>query len=835
MLNNRFILYIISYFVFGFYFQVSGQSLQAYEQKAAASFEQKNFSAALAYYEVVLTVNPENTNALFFGAESARHLRSFNIAENLYNKLTDGQKTGDYQLTDFWLASVKKGLHKYEEAADIYLRFLNTQPNAPALYRDQATLEIGNCKWAIQSLELPAPVLLEHYDRSVNSTYTDIAPVRSGDVLYFTSAWSQVENNALQMGEKQYFSTNFDGSKARTIPVLRVFEHKEGQAAIPFEALPVLPGQQTAHLTFSSDGNRLYYNICEEMEGNTAFRCKIYYRDKKNDGSWGDAIPLNDAINKDGTTSTQPSIGKDAVSGREMLFFASDREGTKGNLDIWVSEMADNGDFSEPKNLYEINTDQDDITPFFHAPSQTLFFSSGGHRGMGSYDIFKSQKSETGWSMIENLGTPFNSGYDDLYYSFDSGSGSGYFSSNRPGNYCNGTAQDCVCNDLYNYKVTVALNAITLNELSKKALIGSMVKLIDINTGEIDSFQINEIGNDFHFPLKYNKDYLVVATKDQYSSDTVSVSTKGLLESKIFNEELELKPKAKLLVLTYDALTLFPLDSTLVKLTDLTDSYWNQNRNGLDKNEFHFNVVYDKKYKIDGSREGYISTSKSFDIPDADTPLLVVQKLYLPKITGLPITLYYDNDHPTPNSWDTTTVYSYDQTYTQYNKLKNKFVTEYTKGMNGDQRDIGEQDMLFFFENDIRQGYENLVAITEVLYSYLKNGFELQIVLEGYASPLAKSEYNVNLTKRRIDCVINFFENYNNGVFKPYLERKSLTFIDEPKGEDESAKDVKDDPSVPRESIYGIKASKERRVRIIDVKKEDGILTIFQGPEFINH
>src|SRR6185436_21013508 len=91
----------------------------------------------------------------------------------------------------------------------------------------------------------------------------------------------------------------------------------------------------------------------------------------------------------------------------KALFFASDRPGgigdfhrkehpfhgdINGNTDIYVSVKTDTG-WSAPINLGPtINTPYGERTPFLHPDGKTLYFSSDGHYGLGSMDVFKSKR-----------------------------------------------------------------------------------------------------------------------------------------------------------------------------------------------------------------------------------------------------------------------------------------------------------------------------------------------------------------------------------------------------------------------------------------------------------
>ncbi len=108
-----------------------------------------------------------------------------------------------------------------------------------------------------------------------------------------------------------------------------------------------------------------------------------------------------------------------------------------GNTDIYVSLKTDSG-WSDPINLGPtINTPYSERSPFLHPDGKTLYFSSDGHYGIGSLDVFKSVRlsdsSWTGWSEPVNLGKDINTSGYDVAYKISTDGDYAYFSSDRPG------------------------------------------------------------------------------------------------------------------------------------------------------------------------------------------------------------------------------------------------------------------------------------------------------------------------------------------------------------------------------------------------------------------
>ena len=117
-------------------------------------------------------------------------------------------------------------------------------------------------------------------------------------------------------------------------------------------------------------------------------------------GAWTPIKKLNKNINTKFYES-HASISSDG----KKLYFTSNREGGQGNLDIYVSEKDESGDWGPAVNLgAAINTPFNEDTPFITENDSMLYFSSEGHSSMGGFDNFKSQKSG---NQMENTGKPW--------------------------------------------------------------------------------------------------------------------------------------------------------------------------------------------------------------------------------------------------------------------------------------------------------------------------------------------------------------------------------------------------------------------------------------------
>lgn len=177
-----------------------------------------------------------------------------------------------------------------------------------------------------------------------------------------------------------------------------------------------------SNLALSADGKTLYI-LKDEGGGN------IYVCNKMPNGSWGAPTPLPGIINSS-FEEKSITISKDG----KTLYFSSNRPGGLGGTDIYQATKDAKGEWANVKNLGpKINTPFDEEGPFIDYDMVTLYFSSKGHKNMGSYDIFRSvfDPKKNQWSEPENLGYPINTPDDDIFYITSSDGKRAYYSSVR--------------------------------------------------------------------------------------------------------------------------------------------------------------------------------------------------------------------------------------------------------------------------------------------------------------------------------------------------------------------------------------------------------------------
>jgi outer membrane protein OmpA-like peptidoglycan-associated protein/tetratricopeptide (TPR) repeat protein len=212
----------------------------------------------------------------------------------------------------------------------------------------------------------------------------------------------------------------FGGQPGMVELFMRSGREKDRWAAGEIMDRPFNQGSNNGAAAITADNKRMYFVVCE---GNIADNCDLWFSEWQG-YRWSPLQSMGTVINSRHWDS-HPTISYDG----NTLIFASDRPGGFGKADLYMSIRTKDGSWSEPENLGpEINTSENEITPFIHTDSQTLYFSSKGHKGLGGYDIFYTRKSDEGkWSKPKNIGYPINTRADELSFFVSLDGKTGFF------------------------------------------------------------------------------------------------------------------------------------------------------------------------------------------------------------------------------------------------------------------------------------------------------------------------------------------------------------------------------------------------------------------------
>jgi len=776
---------------------VDAQSLRAYETAAVSAAEARDYAGALGYYKIIIEEAGDTKLSNYYqAADAARKALSFGYAESYYQYVSDKNVEKKYNDATYWLAVMQKSQGKYDLASANFAKFAKDNPSNTTGKVETALKEVDICKWASTVVAKESGVNIQKLSDNINSGYADFAPVFNNGTLF-------------------YSSLRYAGGVPDNGPALgKIMTSTNDELGVTMKGGINSETKHVANASFNATGDIMYYTICDEQEGGVR-RCDIYKKQKEGD-DFGEAVKLSDEINKSNSNNTQPNYAVDS-KGNEYLFFASDRNGGVGAMDIWYSKIDANGNYSTPENLKSVNTTGNELTPFFHTRSSRLYFSTDGHKSLGGLDIYSARMMEDGWKDMKHAGAPMNSPLDDAYPSLNERGDEAYFSSNRPGANCLDTLQNCVCNDIYKAgRPVVDLIVKTYNAITKEPLEGTTVTLLPKLLDE--ESQLDEEENEYYFGLDFENEYGIKGVKEGYSMDESSATTVGDNTSRTITKELFLTPNVEVDALVFDQRSGEPLNGVTIELYTLDDNGLVESKIELDKNNFNFPLDWKKKYRIVAKKEGYISDNVDVftdGIPVVPTKLLENLFLCRQPFANYPfIALYFDNDFPKMAGKDRRlAINDYEDTYRNYANDQKR--SEFLNAFNREE----EKNEIRNFFSEVDEGFVRLEKFAGNLTQLLSDENirdTVVVTLKGYASPRSTPDYNVKLTGRRINSMEQYLSKYRGGLLKQFLNDGRIRIVREPYGE-ERAQGGSEDFNNRKASVYAVDASRERRLEIIRV------------------
>lgn len=386
---------------------------------------------------------------------------------------------------------------KADQALMVYLSKKPEMAQDPELDRLQQSIVFS--KVSIKSHE---PNEITPLPPSVNRWKLQYFPVLTGDSrrLIFTKR----DSDQAYSDEDLVFSVLSDSGWTEAQPISKSINTKLNEGAA----------------TVSADGRTLIFTSCD---GRQSFgSCDLYISRREGD-IWTVPENLGSQINTDKWES-QPALSADG----RTLYFSSNRNGGFGKRDIWVSTSS-NGMWSKPVNLGpSINTKQDETTPFIHANSQTLFFASDGHIGLGGFDIFSCEKNGNSWTKPRNLGYPYNT-YLDEYSLFISADGSRAFFSQEVKSAESRTEIvqfDITLDTLIKARTTFVMGLVLNKETNKPLRANIEMKNLEDST---ESYEVlsDSISGTYFLTLTEGRDYAVFASKANYLFEDFNYKTKS--------------------------------------------------------------------------------------------------------------------------------------------------------------------------------------------------------------------------------------------------------------------------------------------------------------------
>lgn len=499
--------------------------------KANQLYQQNKYPKAISLYRKALDAEPKLVEAEIKWASICFDLEDYTCAETHFDRAIS--------LAPEWMPKVYYTLalsnyrnRHFDRAKQNMHAFLMRETKNKDLI-DKANELYPNLVFADSAVRYPLHIELKPV-QSLNTYYSEYLPslTADGKTMVFT--------RRLNMDNEDLFISHLSDTG-----------WTESQ---PIRELNTLFNEGAP--TISPDGKTIVFTSCDRRESYGG--CDMF-RSEWTESGWGPAVNISDILNTPSYES-QPCFADNG----KTIYFSSNRKGTLGGRDIWVSHMLSDHKWSAPENLGpSINTSGNDECPFMHPNGRTLFFSSDGWPGMGKADLFMSNKSgPQSWSKPINLGYPINSPLVESAIMVDYTGMNAYIASDRaydkPGDLMSAKIKNL---DIYQFELPASIRPaaasyvlVRITDAKTKEVLQGLLHIQDINSHKTVYKAFSDKNGVSLVALEPSKKYAIHIEKENYTFESFYFETADssrIGKPKIIDVELKpiLQIESKVIVL----------------------------------------------------------------------------------------------------------------------------------------------------------------------------------------------------------------------------------------------------------------------------------------------
>jgi flagellar motor protein MotB len=481
---------------------ISNSALKAYNE-GKQSYDFLDIKNAEKCLKEAITIDSKFYEAYMVLGEMMTKLRRFSESAYYY-RIAVKIDSLFYKPVFFPLANAEMMSGSYSDAL-VHFNVYLVQPGILEKNKLAALKSIEDCKFSIVAVKNPVPFSPVNLGDSINTSDDEYWPSITVDGQVFMFTRQEPTGRSLPKTQEDFYISHLNNGKWR----------KAVNAGYPLNTI-----QNEGAQTISSDGNYMYFTACDKPDGQG--KCDIYY--SSFDGNnWSVPVNVGPPINTRAWES-QPSI---SANGR-MLFFASNRAGGIGGMDLWYSVMNEEGKWKPPVNLGKtVNTPADEMSPFIHFDGNSLFFSSNGRIGLGGFDIFLTKMNEdTTFSEPVNLGYPINTYNDEMGLIIDALGQNAYYSSKR---------DNSRGKDIYSFPVYESVRPDPVSYFKGKVYekgtgksLKASYELINLSNGNIIVSNTTDLTGTFQVCLPPDHNYGLNVSKEGYLFYSDNFMLKGI-------------------------------------------------------------------------------------------------------------------------------------------------------------------------------------------------------------------------------------------------------------------------------------------------------------------
>ncbi len=482
-------------------------------------FREGSFFNAIEYYQQLKQEQERNPYLTYQLAECYWMTRDYVPAAAYYAEVY-ALAPKLYPESQYKHAVMLKMQGEYQQAIDQFNVFIADNPKTFKKLKLRSKREIEGATMAMNSVKDPIAVTVKNAGPNVNSAYTESSPYPLGDTALLFSTMRQNSPVEVDKAKRSEYMSRFMVSRKQE----HVAQVDSFQWPLKFMDGNGIFTSNKVHIgngSFNPGGDRFYFTKCTE-EDSMKVICKIYMS-KFEKSKWSEPEELGSGINEEGS-NTQPFVAK--VGKKDVLFFSSNRKlQSRGGFDIWYSVIDPrNNSYRRPQNAgKQINTEMDEVTPYYDDRVGKLYFSSNGWVTMGGFDVYSADGGPSRYTNIQNLGYPINTSADELNFIKDpSGKPDAYLVSNRIGSIA--LKNPTCCDDIWRiqYEPKLMVLGKVINRKTNELMPDVVAKMVD-QEGDMKTFSSTD-GN-FSFNMSRGKAYVVTGDKQDYASTRATINT----------------------------------------------------------------------------------------------------------------------------------------------------------------------------------------------------------------------------------------------------------------------------------------------------------------------
>lgn len=429
---------------------------------ATEHFNDGNFSEALVDYLDLLQEDPENVK---FNYRAAVCYLNTNIdkakAVPFLEKVVKNEEANPNAY--YLLGRAYHFAYRFNEAIKMYEKFKKLDGGNDENIGD-VNKQIEYCYNAIELMKFPLDISFRNLGKNINSVNKDYYPFVPKDESFIIFNSKRDDGSEKMINGNYHSEIYFSQVKNGTFAKARKLDQN----------VNTLDGSEEI-VGMSSDGKILLLY----------FENNKYYGDlfiaEFEDNTVANVTKLPKVIN-----SKNHEIAASITKKGDAVYFASDRDGGYGGVDLYVSLKLPNGEWAPAQNLGpSVNSPFDEDFPNITADNKTLYFSSKGHTSMGGYDIFKASWDQVkrNWTDVKNVGYPLNTPEDNTNYRESESGRTGYISAIRKGGSGNYDLYSVTFNEV-DPEYTVIKGFVTPEDTSS-VIKDVFISVLDLHTDEI--------------------------------------------------------------------------------------------------------------------------------------------------------------------------------------------------------------------------------------------------------------------------------------------------------------------------------------------------------------